>query len=76
MLVSMISLELPPTLYRRLQRLVELTHRPLEKLVIEALDINVPPLLDELLRKAYATALLKWRGYSLPPLPAVHPSSA
>lgn len=140
MIESMISLELPQPLYRRLQRLAELTHRPLEKLVIQALDTNVPPLLDELpvdiqqdltdleqlldnelwqvaqspiigtqqqeysrllnkqraaklttreakrleelyqqanrhmLRKAYANALLKWRGHALPPLPTHNPS--
>jgi predicted DNA-binding protein len=129
-----IAIQLPQPLYQRLRRLAELTRRPLESLVLQALDANVPPLLDDMpepirtdlaaleelddaalrqvaqgvwspkqharytalvakertgmitpsehaaleelyqqanrhmLRKAYANALLKWRGYQLPTL--------
>ena len=125
---------MPQPLYQRLQRLAQLTHRPLESLVLETLETNIPPLLEDMpeptrqdlaalgtlddaalwqvaqgvwspeqsarytdlltkdragtitrsetvrledlyqeancrmLRKAYANALLKWRGYQLPTL--------
>ncbi|NOT56578.1 MAG: hypothetical protein HOP18_18420 [Deltaproteobacteria bacterium] len=131
---SIVAIPMPPLLYQRLQRLAVLTHRPLESLVLQALDTNVPPLLEEMpeqirtdlaaleqltdealrqvasshwdaqqhtrystlvekeragtltpaeqktleelyhdancqmLRKAYANALLKWRGHQLPTL--------
>jgi hypothetical protein len=125
---------MPEPLYRRLQRLAALTHRPVESLVLQALDAQVPLLLEDMpapirsdlraletlddttlqqvaqsvwspaqhaqytalldkervstltssekatlealyqeanghmLRKAYANALLKWRGHPLPTL--------
>jgi predicted DNA-binding protein len=129
-----IAIQMPHPLYQRLQRLAELTHRPLESLVLQALDAHIPPLLEDMpehirtdlaalekledealrqvaqskwsaeqsarysalvekerahtltpaeqstleglyheanchmLRKAYANALLKWRGHQLPTL--------
>jgi hypothetical protein len=129
-----IAIQMPQPLYQRLQHLSEITHRPLESLVLQALDANVPPLLEDMpeairqdlarveklddealhqlaqsvwnteqsthysellekeragtitqhekaslealyqaanshmLRKAYANALLKWRGHRLPTL--------
>jgi len=43
-----IAIELPPSLYQRLQRLAELTRRPLEKLVVQTLEANVPSLPENL----------------------------
>jgi hypothetical protein len=43
-----ISVELPEPLFQRLQRLAELTHRPVENLVIQAIDQNMPSLPDNL----------------------------
>jgi len=129
-----VAIQMPHLLYQRLQRLAELTHRPLESLVLQALDAHIPPLLEDMpehirqdlaaleklddaalqhvaqsawsaeqsarytalvekerartitpaeqdtleelyqeanchmLRKAYANALLKWRGHQLPTL--------
>jgi predicted DNA-binding protein len=129
-----IAIQMPEPLYQRLQRLAQLTHRSLESLVLETLDANIPPLLEDMpeptrqdlaalerldddalrqvaqgawtpeqnarytellaknragtitpseialledlyqdanrhmLRKAYANALLKWRGHQLPTL--------
>jgi hypothetical protein len=125
---------MPEPLYLRLQRLAALTHRPVESLVLQALEAQIPPLLEDMpapirhdllaletfddmalqqvaqgvwpsgqhaqytalldkeragtltpaekatlealyqnanshmLRKAYANALLKWRGHPLPTL--------
>ncbi|MGE0826148.1 MAG: hypothetical protein AB7G75_17150 [Candidatus Binatia bacterium] len=127
-----LEIHMPQPLLQRLQRLAALTHRPLESLVLQALDANIPPLLEDMpepirkdlvaletledeslrqvarsvwpetrsaryadllakertqtitqeekaaleelyqeanshmLRKAYANALLKWRGHRLP----------
>jgi predicted DNA-binding protein len=129
-----VAIHIPHLLYQRLQHLMELTHRPLESLVLQALDAHIPPLLEDMpahirqdlaalekledaalrhvaqsawsaeqsarytaliekerahtitpaeqdmledlyqeancqmLRKAYANALLKWRGHQLPTL--------
>ncbi len=129
-----VAIPMPQPLYQRLQRLAALTQRPLESLVLQALDANLPPLLEDMpepirqelaaletldadalrpiadsvwspeqnarysalvekeraqtltssektdleelyqaanchmLRKAYANALLKWRGHPLPTL--------
>ena len=129
-----VAIHMPHLLYQRLQRLAELTHRPLESLVLQAVDAHIPPLLEDMpehirqdlaaleklddaalrhvaqsawsrnkahgipplwkrsaparsrqqskdtleelyqeanchmLRKAYANALLKWRGHQLPTL--------
>lgn len=43
-----IAIQMPQPLYGRLQRLAELTHRPLESVVVQTLDANVPPLPDDL----------------------------
>jgi predicted DNA-binding protein len=133
-----VAIHMPEPLYQRLQRLAALTKRPLESLVLQALDANIPPLLEEMpehvradlaaletlddaalrqiahgswsaeqnarytallekeragtltpteqetleglyheanshmLRKAYANALLKWRGHRLPTLAQLH----
>jgi predicted transcriptional regulator len=127
-----VAVEIPQLLYRRLERLAQVTHQPISDLVAQAIDQNLPPLLENLspeiqeilvgmelmsddglwqlarsqisseiqnryedlldkersgslsklekeefedlyntlnshmLRKAYACALLKWRGYALP----------
>lgn len=129
-----IALQMPDPLYLRLQRLAALTQRPVESLVLQALEAQIPPLLEDMpapirgdlvaletldeatlqqvaqgawnpeqhaqytdlldkerastltpsekatlealyheanrhmLRKAYANALLKWRGHPLPTL--------
>jgi len=129
-----LAIQMPQPLYQRLQRLAAITQRPLESLVLQALETNIPPLLEEMpepirkdlaaleqlddealqhvahgvwspeqrarytellekeraatitpsekatfeelyreanchmLRKAYANALLKWRGHQLPSL--------
>jgi hypothetical protein len=47
MLEPTIAVALPVPLHQRLLRLAELTDRPLEALVIQALDANVPQLPDE-----------------------------
>ena len=130
-----VTIQVPQPLYHRLERLAELTQRPLESLVVQALSSSIPLLPDDLppamrdelvalerlgdedlwevarstfpeeqyeqlallrekqhadtitvteqavldqlsraadlltLRKAYASVLLKWRGYRLPTLP-------
>ena len=43
------AIQLPQPLYQRLQRLAELTNRPLESLVLQALDANISPLLEDML---------------------------
>jgi len=43
-----IAVEIPQTLYQRLQRLAEVTQRPISNLVVQAIDQNIPPLLDKL----------------------------
>lgn len=85
-----IALQMPDPLYLRLQRLAAFTQRPVESLVLQALEAQIPPLLEDMpapirgdlvalealyheanchmLRKAYANALLKWRGHPLPTL--------
>jgi hypothetical protein len=42
------AIEMPQPLYRRLERLSELTRRPLEDLVVQTLAAGVPPLPDDL----------------------------
>jgi len=44
----MATVEIPPALYQRLQRVAELTHRPVEELVRRALEAGVPPLPEDL----------------------------
>ncbi len=43
-----IAVDLPQPLYQRLQRLADVTHQPIADLVLQAIDQNVPPLLDDL----------------------------
>jgi predicted DNA-binding protein len=43
-----IAVDLPRSLYQRLQRLADVTHQPIADLVVQAIDQNVPPLLDDL----------------------------
>ena len=45
---STVAIPLPQILYRRLKHLADITQRPLESLVIQALDNNVPQLIDDL----------------------------
>ena len=45
---STVAIHMPDLLYQRLQRLEELTQRPLESLVLQALDANIPPLLEDM----------------------------
>ncbi len=45
---STVAIHMPQPLYQRLQRLAALTHRPLESLVLQALDANIPPLLEDM----------------------------
>jgi len=48
MTTQMVAIDVPQPLYRRLQRLAELTRRPVETLVAQTLDANIPPLPDHL----------------------------
>jgi hypothetical protein len=43
-----IAIQVPQPLYQRLQWLSELTHRPLESLILQTLDANVPTLPEHL----------------------------
>lgn len=43
-----IAVDLPQSLYQRLQRLADVTHQPIADLVVQAIDQNIPPLLDDL----------------------------
>jgi hypothetical protein len=42
------TIQVPETLYRRLERLAALTHRPLESLIVQTLSSNIPALPDDL----------------------------
>jgi len=44
----MTKIQIPDTLYRRLERLARLTHRPVEELVTRALEAGMPPLPETL----------------------------
>jgi hypothetical protein len=44
----MTAIEIPPALYHRLQRIAELTHRPVDELVLRTLEAGVPPLPEDL----------------------------
>lgn len=48
MTTETISIQVPQALYHRLERLAELTHRPLESLVVQTLTSTIPPLPDDL----------------------------
>ena len=43
-----VAIQVPAGLYRRLERLADLTHRPLESLIEQTLSANLPPLPDDL----------------------------
>ena len=43
-----VAIQVPTGLYRRLERLADLTHRPLESLIEQTLSANLPPLPDDL----------------------------
>jgi hypothetical protein len=43
-----LAVDLPRSLNQRLQRLADVTHQPIEDLVVQAIDQNIPPLLDDL----------------------------
>lgn len=48
MTTETMTIQVPEILYRRLERLAALTHRPLESLVVQTLSSNIPPLPDDL----------------------------
>jgi hypothetical protein len=48
MTTEMMTIQVPELLYRRLERLAALTHRPLESLVLQTLSSSIPPLPDDL----------------------------
>lgn len=48
MTTETMTIQVPELLYRRLERLAALTHRPLESLVVQTLSSNIPPLPDDL----------------------------
>ena len=48
MTTETVAIQVPQALYRRLARLAELTHRPIESLVEQALSSTIPPLPDDL----------------------------
>lgn len=43
-----VTIQLPNDLYRRLERLADLTKQPLEGLIVKTLSANLPPLPDDL----------------------------
>ena len=45
---SMVAVQVPEAIYRRLERLAALTNRPLENLVAQTLSSGLPPLPDDL----------------------------
>jgi hypothetical protein len=45
---SVTIIEIPPALYQRLQRVAQLTQRPMDELVRMALEAGVPPLPEDL----------------------------
>src|SRR6266545_111576 len=48
MTTETIPIQVPEALYRRLERLAALTHRPVESLVVQTLSSSIPPLPDDL----------------------------
>jgi hypothetical protein len=48
MATETMTIQVPEVLYRRLERLAALTHRPLESLVVQTLSSSIPPLPDDL----------------------------
>jgi predicted DNA-binding protein len=43
-----VTIQMPQALYERLQRLAKLTKRPLASLILQALETNIPPLLEDM----------------------------
>jgi carboxypeptidase C (cathepsin A) len=43
-----VAVEIPQLLYRRLERLAQVTQQPISDLVAQAIDQNLPPLLENL----------------------------
>lgn len=56
MAADTVTIQVPQALYERLQRVATLTHRPLERLVEQALEQGLPPLPDDV-PAAYRDAL-------------------
>ncbi len=48
MSIQTVSIEMPQPLYHRLERLSKLARRPLQDLVVQTLDVGIPPLPDDL----------------------------
>src|SRR2546425_7990370 len=47
-MAQIVTIELPETLYRQLQRTAELAHQPLETIVVQSLAHSLPPLLEDI----------------------------
>ena len=63
MTTDTVAIQVPQTLYRRLERLAQLTRRPLESLIVQTLLSNLPPLPDDL-PAAQRDALVALEGLS------------
>ncbi len=63
MTTDTVAIQVPQTVYRRLERLAQLTRRPLESLIVQALSSNLPPLPDDL-PAAQRDALVALEGLS------------
>ena len=63
MTTDTVAIQVPQTLYRRLERLAALTRRPLESLIVQTLSSNLPPLPDDL-PVAQRDALVALEGLS------------
>src|SRR5438093_13526507 len=48
MTTETVAVQVPEALYRQLERLAALTHRPVESLVVQTLSSSIPPLPDDL----------------------------
>jgi hypothetical protein len=48
MITRTITLQLPDDIYRRLERMAEATHQPLEEVVVQTIQGNLPPSVDDL----------------------------
>ena len=48
MTVQMITLDLPQDIYRRLQRMAEAIHQPVEEVMFQTIRGNLPPSVDDL----------------------------
>ena len=63
MTTDTVAIQVPQAVYRRLERLAQLTRRPLESLIVQALSSNLPPLPDDL-PAAQRDALVALEGLS------------